>query len=129
MKALTKKRTKAILIDLAISSAVTAGVEYFLRKKVKSEAVHTLITPTIVMWTLEYAQLRKSGQTVGYKKMGLVLENEDGSQPASGQIIKRMAYRDTLSTLDYIKSRKTFEAEEGAVLPHDCFSGTAVREV
>ena len=129
MKTLTKKRTKAILIDLAISSAVTAGVEYFLRKKVKSEAVHTLITPTIVMWTLEYAQLRKSGQTIGYKKMGLVLENEDGSKPTSRQIIKRMGYRDTLSTLDYIKSRKTFEAQKGAVLPHDRFSGTEVREV
>lgn len=129
MKSLTKKRTKAILIDLAISSAVTAGVEYFLRKKVKNEAVHTLLTPTIVMWTLEYAQLRKSGQTAGYKKMGLALENEDGSELTSRQIIKRMAYRDTLSTLDYIKSRKTFEAQEGAVLPHDRFSRTEVREV
>ncbi|WP_282032823.1 RDD family protein [Metabacillus indicus] len=129
MKSLTKKRTKAILIDLAISSAVTAGVEYFLRKKVKNEAVHTLITPTIVMWTLEYAQLRKRGQTVGYKKMRLVLENEDGSKPTSRQIIKRMGYRDTVSTIDYIKNRKAFEAEEGAVLPHDRFSGTEVREV
>lgn len=78
MKSLTKKRTKAILIDLAISSAVTAGVEYFLRKKVKSEAVHTLITPTIVMWSLEFAQLRKSGQTAGYKKWGLFLKMRMG---------------------------------------------------
>jgi uncharacterized RDD family membrane protein YckC len=129
VKTLTKKRTKAILIDLAISSAVTAGVEYFLRKKVKSEAVHTLITPTIVMWALEYAQLRKSGQTVGFKKMGLVLVNENGAELTSRQIIKRMGYRDTVSTLDYIKSRKTFEAQEGAVLPHDRFSGTEVREL
>ncbi|WP_338779096.1 RDD family protein [Metabacillus sp. FJAT-52054] len=128
MNSITKKRTKAFLIDLAISSAVTAGVEYLLRKKVKSEAVHALITPTIVMWTLEYAQMRQRGQTIGYKKMGLALENEDGSELTSRQIIKRMGYRDTVSTLDYLKSRNTFEDKEGAILPHDRFSGTVVKE-
>ncbi|ASN06479.1 RDD family protein [Virgibacillus necropolis] len=129
MKSITKKRTKAFVIDLAISSALTAGVEYLLRKKVKNEVVHALITPTIVMWTLEYAQLRQSGQTIGYRKMGLTLVNEDGSAPTSCQIIKRMGYRDTVSTFDYLKSRETFENQAGAVLPHDCFSGTVVREM
>lgn len=113
---------------MAISSALTAGVEYFLRKKVKSEVVHALITPTIVMWTLEYAQMRQRGQTIGYKKMGLALENEDGSELTPSQIIKRMGYRDTVSTLDYLKSRKSFEVQEGAILPHDRFSGTVVRK-
>ncbi|MGG4490228.1 RDD family protein [Metabacillus idriensis] len=129
MKSITKKRTKAFLIDLAISSALTAGVEYFLRKKVKSEVVHALITPTIVMWTLEYAQMRQRGQTIGYKKMGLALENEDGSELTPCQIIKRIGFRDTVSTLDYLKSRKTFEVQEGAILPHDRFSGTVVRKL
>lgn len=130
MKSITKKRTKAYLIDLAISSAITAGVEYFLRKKVKNEVIHALATPTIVMWTLEYAQLCQSGgQTIGYKKMGLALENQEGSELTSSQIIKRMSYRDVVSTFDYLKSRKAFEDQDGAVLPHDRFSGTVVREL
>lgn len=130
MKSITKKRTKAILIDLAISKAVTASVEYFLRKKVKNEAFHALVTPTlVVMWSLEYAQLRKYGQTIGYKTMGLTLENQDGSELTSNQIIKRLAYRDTLSTLDYLKNRQAFEEQDGAILPHDQVSGTVVREV
>lgn len=129
MRSITKKRTKAFLIDLAISSALSAGVEYFLRKKVKSEVVHALVTPTIVMWTLEYAQLRQSGQTIGYKKMGLALESKEGSELRTSQIIKRMGYRDTVSTFDYLKSRKAFEGQAGAILPHDCFSSTVVREL
>lgn len=129
MKSITKKRTKAYLIDLAISSAITAGVEYFLRKKVKSEVLHALVTPTMVMWTLEYAQLRQSGQTIGYKKMGLALENKEGTGLTSSQIIKRMGYRDALSSLDYLKNRKGFEDQDGAIFPHDRFSGTVVKEL
>ena len=129
MKSITKKRTKAFAIDFAISTAVTAGVEYFLRKKVKSEAVHAIITPGLVMWTLEYAQLCKSGQTVGYKKMGLTLESETNSELSCKQIIKRIAYRETLSTFDYIRNSKAFEAKDGAIFPHDRVSGTVVRGV
>ncbi|PAV27949.1 RDD family protein [Virgibacillus profundi] len=129
MNAITKKRLKAYLIDAAISTALTAGVEYFMRKKVKNEVVHVLIMPTVVMWTLEYAQLKQRSQTIGYKKMGLALESEDRSELTSGRIIKRMAYRDTLSTLEYLKNRKAFESQDGAVLPHDRISGTVVKEI
>ncbi|WP_087971999.1 RDD family protein [Oceanobacillus rekensis] len=129
MEFITKKRTKAIFIDLAISTAVTAGVEYLLRKKVKNEAFHALVTPTAVLWSLEYAQMRKCGQTFGYKKMGLVLDNIDGSELTPSQIIKRMAYRDTLSTFDYLKDHKGFEKQEGSILPHDQVSNTIVREL
>lgn len=129
MESITKKRMKAFLIDLAISSALTAGVEYFLRKKVKSEMVHAVVTPIIVMWTLEYAQLRKSGKTIGYKKMRLELESQEDSELTSSQIIKRMGYRDTVSTIDYLKSPKTFEEKAGSILPHDRFSGTVVKEL
>ncbi|WP_337019716.1 RDD family protein [Oceanobacillus massiliensis] len=129
MESITKKRTKAYLIDLAISTALTAGFEYFLRKKVKNEAVHALVTPTVIMWSLEYAQLLKCGQTAGYKKMGLTLKNTQGLTPSPGQIVKRMAYRDTLSSLDYLKNRKKFDEQEGAVLPHDRFAGTVVKEI
>ncbi|MGE7090352.1 RDD family protein [Lysinibacillus sp. NPDC048646] len=129
MKAITKKRTKAFLIDLAVSTAVTAGVEYVLRKKVKNEAVHALVTPMVVMWSLEYAQLRQNGQTIGYKKMGLALENEDGSKLSTDQILKRMAYRDTVSTFDYLKNRKAFEKQHGEILPHDRFADTVVKEL
>jgi hypothetical protein len=66
-----------LLLNLTISSFVTLGVEHFLRKKVKNEAVHVFLTPTVVMWALEFAQLRKNGQTIGYKKMGLMLENRN----------------------------------------------------
>ncbi|MDG5472329.1 RDD family protein [Jeotgalibacillus sp. ET6] len=128
MESITKKRTKAILIDLAISSVVTAGVEYLLRKKVKNELVHTLVTPTVVMWGLEYAQLHCGGQTIGYKKMGIALESEEGSDLTTEQIFKRLLYRDTKSTLDLWKNRSSFEGEAGAVLPHDVFAGTIVRE-
>ncbi|RKQ32692.1 RDD family protein [Oceanobacillus halophilus] len=129
MKTVTKKRTKAYLIDIAISTAATIGVEYFLRKKIKNEAFHALVTPTLVMWTLEYAQLRKSGQTFGYKKMGLALENDDDSELTPRQILKRMAYRDTLSTFDYLKDPKTFDGQLGEIFPHDRYSGTTVREI
>ncbi|MFT9816127.1 RDD family protein [Lysinibacillus sp. NPDC056185] len=129
MNSISKKRTKAFLIDIAISSAVTAGVEYILRKKVKNEAIHAIVTPTVVMWSLELAQLRKKGQTVGYKKMGLVLENKNGTRVTSSQIIKRMAYRDSISTFDYLKNPKAFEQQNGQLLPHDSFSGTIVKEI
>ena len=128
MKSITKKRTKAYFIDFAISALVTAGVEQLLRKKVKSEFVHAVITPTVVMWSLEYIQLRQCSQTMGNKAMGLVLENEEGSQLTSKQIIKRIAYRDTISTFDYLKDRKGFEGEEGSVFPHDAFANTSVKE-
>lgn len=128
VKPITKKRFKAYLIDVAISTAATAGVEYLLRKKIKNEAFHALVTPTAVMWALEYAQLQNSGRTIGYKTMGLALENEDGTEPAPGQIIKRIAYRDTISTFQYLKDRDAFEAQDGALFPHDRISGTVVKE-
>lgn len=80
------------------------------------------------MWTWEYAQLRKKRQTVGYKAMGLVLEGEDGQALSGSQLIKRMAYRDTLSTCDYIKNPQAFTQQNGQRLPHDRISGTLVQE-
>ncbi|MBG9453069.1 RDD family protein [Lysinibacillus sphaericus] len=129
MKSITKKRTKAFLIDLAISTAVTAGVEYVLRKKVKNEAIHAIVTPTAVMWSLEFAQLHKNGQTVGYNKMGIALENKNGTKLTSAQILKRMAYRDSISSFDYLKNPTAFEQQNGQLLPHDLFSDTVVKEV
>ncbi|MRH41414.1 RDD family protein [Aquibacillus halophilus] len=128
MKSVLKKRMKAYLIDIAISTAVTVGVEYLLRKKIKSEAFHALVTPTTIMWSLEFLQLRKSGQTIGYKKMGLVLTGEEGTELTSSQIINRMVYRDTVSTFDYLKNAKAFEDQEGEVLPHDRYARTVVRD-
>lgn len=129
MKRITKKRLSGYLIDVAISGVVTAGVEYFLRKKVKNEAVHALVTPIIVLWGLEYAQLRQCRQTLGYKAMGIAVENEEAVRLSDKQILKRMAYRDTVSTFDYLKNRKAFEGETGEVLPHDRYAGTVVRDM
>lgn len=129
MKPITKKRFNGYLIDhLAISTAVTAGVEHFLRKKVKNEAVHNIVMPMVVMWALEYAQLRQFGQTAGYKASGLAVTAKDGNSLTSGQIVKRMVYGDTLSTFDYMKNRSEFEGENGEVFPHDRYAGTVVRE-
>lgn len=129
MEKITKKRIKAYFIDLAISAAATAGVEYFLRKKVKSETVHSVIVPTVIMCSLEYMQLKRSGQTIGYKQMGLVLEDRNKADLSGKQILKRMAYRDMLSTFKYLGSPQKFECEQGAVLPQDVVAGTVVREV
>ena len=129
MKPITKKRTKAFLIDAAISTAVTLSVEYFLRKKIKNEAFHNLVTPTAIMWGLELVQLRNNGQTIGYKTMGLALENKEGSVPTTGQILKRMAHRDTIGSFIYLKDRTAFEGQDGSTLPHDEFSETVVKEL
>ncbi|MGP4070011.1 RDD family protein [Halobacillus sp. B29] len=128
MESVTKKRGAAFAIDLAISTAVTFGVEKLLRKKLKSEAFHALITPTLVMWSLEYAQLKTSGSTAGYQALGLSLEKETGGRPTSKQILKRMAYRDLISSFDYLKDRKGFQLEAGTLMPHDRYSGTIVKE-
>lgn len=104
------------------------GLNTSYEKKVKNEAVHALVTPTVVLWALEYAQLRKNGQTIGYKAMGLTLENENGRPLSECQIIKRMAYRDTISTFDYLKDRQAFEQQHGQRLPHDSFAGTVVKK-
>ena len=129
MKSITKKRLGAIMIDSVVAATVSLGVEYLLRKKVKNEFVHTVVTPTVLFWGLEYAQLRKNGQTLGYKAMGLALENADGSKLKDAQIAKRILYRDTISTFDYLKDRQHFEKQDGARLPHDGFAHTLVKEV
>ena len=129
MKSITKKRLAAVMIDSAVAATVSLGLECLLRKKIKSEFIHTVVTPMVAFWGLEYAQLRKSGQTLGYKAMGLALENEDGSKPTDAQIAKRIMYRDTISTFDYLKDRQHFEEQDGAILPHDRFAKTVVKEV
>lgn len=129
MKSITKKRTKAYFIDLAISTAVVGVAEYFLRKKVKNEAIHALVTPSVVACTLECAQLLRSGQTVGYKKMGLVLESGNGTDLSTKQIIKRTFYRDTFSAFQFIGNHQEFEKNDGEILPHDSYARTVVKEV
>ncbi|MHA6251746.1 RDD family protein [Oceanobacillus sp. CAU 1775] len=128
MEEITKKRLKAILIDTFVSSTVTYTLEYFLRKKIKSEAFHALVTPGATQYLLEYAQLKTSGQTIGYRVMGLELQDETGQELTSKQILKRAAYRDTVSSIKYLKDRKAFEQAEGKVFPHDTYAKTIVRE-
>ncbi|SIS49459.1 RDD family protein [Salimicrobium flavidum] len=129
MEPITKKRTYAVLIDMALSNLVVAGVEAAIRKKVKvkNEAVHNLLNPTLITWGLEYAQLKCCSQTVGYKLMGLKLESEDGSPLTSSQIIRRMAYRDFASSISYMKDKENFTQDEGRSLPQDRFSHTIVK--
>lgn len=125
MEKLLKKRGQAFAVDLMVSAAVTAAVEPLLRKKIKQEWFHALITPTAVFWGLEYAQLKACGQTVGHKTAGIKIENADGGELTGEQILKRVAHRDTVMTLQWFKERGK---EQGGQMPHDRFAGTRMRE-
>lgn len=129
MEHITKKRLKAILIDSFLSGVVSYGAECILRKKIKNEAFHAVVLPFATQYTLEYVQLKTTGSTVGYKLMGLELANEDDGELTGKQIVKRMVHRDTTSTIEYIRDRKKFAEQDGAVFPHDKRTGTIVREV
>lgn len=129
LKDITKRRIKAFAIDTIISTTVSLGIEYFLRKKVKNEFVHNVVTPTVTFWGLEYVQLRKRGQTIGYKLMGLSLENQDGGKPTCEQIVKRIAYRDTIGPIIYLKDPKAYINEDGSEFAQDRFAGTVVKDV
>ena len=50
MNPLTKKRTKAVMIDSVIACLVSVGVEQLVRKKVKNEFVHAVIAPTLLTY-------------------------------------------------------------------------------
>lgn len=128
MEEITKKRFKAILIDSFISSAVSLTAEYFMRKRIKNEALYNVVLPMASMYALEYLQLKRSGQTAGYRLMGLKLTADDGEALTGEQIVKRMVHRDTTSTWSYLTSRKQFEGKSGAILPHDEKTGTIVKE-
>ena len=119
MKTLTKKRAKAFAIDMAIATAVTGVVEVLLRKKVKNEFIHVVVTPSLVTYGLEYLQLKNSGQTIGYKQQGLKLVSEDAAPLKSCNIIKRMLYRDYVSGFHFLGNAQNFAQYDGAVLPHD----------
>lgn len=126
MDALTKKRGKAIAIDFAISGAVNGIVEPLLRKKLKQEWVHALVTPTVVFWGLEYIQLKTRGQTIGQKIAGIKIENADGGELTDQQILKRLAHRDSVMALEWWKERGQ---DMGEQMPHDRYAHTIVREL
>lgn len=129
MQPITKKRLRAYLIDLAVSTTVTLTVETILEKKIKSRIFHNLVSPTAIMWSLEYVQLKCGGQTLGYRQAGLKLESTDGERLSTSQIMKRMAYRDSIGTFSYLKNRKNFEGEDGSQFPYDRSVGVEVKEV
>lgn len=129
MNGLTKKRAKALLIDTAISTAVSFAIEPLLKKKTKSGFLYTVVSPTAIFWGLEYAQMRLKGQTVGQKIMGIEVQNEAGGEPAPEQILERMVHRDTVSSFVYLKDRAHYDAYEGEKFPHDLYSYTVVKEV
>ncbi|MCJ1907681.1 RDD family protein [Planococcus ruber] len=129
MDRLTKKRVKGILIDTAVSTAVSIAIEQAMKKKVKNSFFYAVAAPSLVLYGLEYAQLRRSGQTIGHKAAGIQIQNENGGELTPEQIIKRMLYRDTASSIVYLKDPKTYNASGGAIFPHDVYAGTVVKEV
>nr|WP_155799300.1 RDD family protein [Planococcus antarcticus] len=129
MTELTKKRMKAILIDTAISTSVSFAGEPLLKGKVKSRFVYTLVSPTVIFWGLEYAQLRLNGQTIGQKMMSIEVQKEDGGEPTPEQILKRVVHRNTVSPFVYLKDRAQYDAYEGEKFPHGLHSHTVVKEV
>ncbi|WP_185959993.1 RDD family protein [Planococcus soli] len=129
MNELAKKRGKAILIDTVISSVISFALEPLLKKNTKSSFVYTVVSPSVIFWGLEYAQLRLSGQTVGQKLMSIEVQNENGGEPTPEQILKRMVHRDTVSPIVYLKDRTYYDAYEGEKFPHDLYSHTMVKEL
>ena len=129
MNELTKKRLKAMLIDTAVSSIVSAALEPLVKKKVKSSFVPNVIMPSVVLWGLEAAEIGLAGQTLGQKAMGIKIVTADGGKPTTGQLLKRAMHRDSLSSMSYLKDRKSFEGNGGATFPHDLYAGTLVKEV
>lgn len=128
MDKLMKKRVKGILIDTAISTAVSVAVEQAVKKKVKNSFFQTAVAPAVVLYGLEYVQLRKSGQTIGEKAAGIKIHSETGEELTPKQIVKRMVHRDTLSSLIYLKNPKKYNTT-GAKFPHDVYAETVVKEV
>ncbi|MFD1415936.1 RDD family protein [Oceanobacillus jeddahense] len=129
MHSITKKRFKAYLIDLAVSTTVTLVTESLLEKKFKSDVYYNLVHPTLILWSLEYAQLKCGGQTLGYRQAGLKLESSNGANLSNNQIIKRMAYRDTVGGFIYLQNRAQFEGKDGSQFPYDHSAGVRVKEV
>lgn len=125
MNELTKKRLKAMLIDMAVSSAF----EPLVKKKAKTGFVPNVIMPSVVLWGLEAAEIGLAGQTIGQKAMGIKLVTADGGKPTTGQLLKRAMHRDSLSSMSYLKDRKSFEGNGGAVFPHDRYAGTFVKKL
>lgn len=83
----------------------------------------------MVLYGLEYAQLRISGQTIGQKVISIQIQSETGGELTPEQIVKRMFHRDTASSIVYLKDRKKYNASDGAEFPHDVYAKTVVKEV
>lgn len=128
MNRLMKKRIKAMAIDTAITMGVTALLEPLVRNKLKNKAVYDAVAPSLIFWGLEYAQMRMSGQTIGHKAAGIVIDTTDGSEMTSTQILKRLVHRDCISMISYLRDREKYAFYEGTKLPHDLFADTVVKE-
>ncbi len=128
MKKLMKQRIKAMAIDTAITMGITFALDPLLRNKLKNKAAYDAIAPTLIFWGLEYTQLRTSGQTIGHKAAGIVIDTTDGSALSSSQIVKRLIHRDTISTISYLRDREKYDFYEGTKLPHDVYANTVVKE-
>lgn len=128
MKRLMKKRIKAMAIDTAISMGVSAALEPLFRNKLKNKMAYDTIAPSLIFWGLEYVQMRMSGQTIGHKIAGIVIDTTDGSAMSSEQILKRLIHRDSISTISYLRDRGKYDFYEGTKLPHDLYANTVVKE-
>ena len=128
MQTITKKRLKAYFIDFAIASVVTLGIESILRKKIKSEVFYIIVTPVVIPFSLEYLQLKRRGQTVGYKASGLILQSKDATPLTSNQVIKRTFYSQLVSPFKYLAHPRKYWKSDGQILPHDRVANTIVSE-
>ncbi|WP_282020274.1 RDD family protein [Planomicrobium okeanokoites] len=128
MKRIMKKRIKAMAIDTVITMGVTAALEPLFRNKLKNKAAYDAFAPSLIFWGLEYAQMRMSGQTIGHKMAGIVIDTTDGRALSSEQILKRLVHRDSISTISYLRDREKYDFYEGTKLPHDLYADTVVKE-
>lgn len=128
MNRLMKKRMKAMAVDTAVTMGVTVLLEPLVRNKLKNKTVYDAVAPSLIFWGMEYAQMRVSGQTIGHKAAGIVIDTTDGSALTSIQILKRLVHRDTISTVSYLRDRQKYDFYEGTKLPHDLYANTVVKE-
>lgn len=129
MNDLTKKRLKAVITDTAIANALAFSVEPLMRKKIKNNFFHAVVTPTVLLWGLEYAQTKWIGRTIGQQVEGIKVVSEGGGELTSQQILKRIVYRDLISPQKYWKEREKYTVFAGSKFPHDVYANTVVKEI
>lgn len=130
MEELTRKRTKALVIDSVIAAAAGGVLSHLWRKRTgKTGFMSEVAIPQLTMWGLELLQMKRRGRTIGHDVAGIRIQSEDGEVPDTLQLMKRMLHRETVSQLILLTRRGEYQAYKGTRFPHDTFANTVVKAV